>query len=242
MCIRDRIFTGYYDHFLLYFQAINGTKYLNSNVQAWKKHILPNIRNPFLQNSELYINEPKNRDLVYEKNLNIVKYSNKNFEIKFHEEYYCDEILRNRMMNEMFNEVVPSILRHDDLNSMYYSIENRSPYLDKNLLEFSLTIPPHLLISDGFQKKILRDSSIGILHDNVRLSRQKKGFNASIDSIINLKDPEILEFIFDKSSPVAEFVNFKKIKEDLNVKKQKNHMSKFIFSIISTKFFLEDCN
>lgn len=238
----DEIFTGYYDHFLLYFQAVNGTKHLNPNIQAWKKHILPYIRNPYLQNSALYINEPNNRDLVYEKNLNIAKYSNNNLEIKFHEEFYCDEILRNRMLNEMFKEVVPSILRHDDLNSMYYSIENRSPYLDKNLLEFSLTIPPHLLISDGFQKKVLRDSSEGILHDSVRLSRQKKGFNASIDSVINLKDPEILKFIFNKSSPVAEFVNFKKIKDDLNVEKQKNHMSKLIFSIISTKFFLEDCN
>ena len=38
------------------------------------------------------------------------------------------------MLNELFNEVVPVILKHDDLNSMYYSIENRSPYLDKNLL------------------------------------------------------------------------------------------------------------
>ena len=69
------------------------------------------------------------------------------------------------MMNELFHEVVPVILKHDDLNSMYHSIENRSPYLDRNLLEFALTIPPHLLISSGFQKKILRDSGEGILCD-----------------------------------------------------------------------------
>jgi hypothetical protein len=40
------------------------------------------------------------------------------------------------MMNELFHEVIPVILKHDDLNSMYYSIENRSPYLDRDLLEF----------------------------------------------------------------------------------------------------------
>lgn len=61
------------------------------------------------------------------------------------------------MMNELFNEVVPVILKHDDLNSMYYSIENRSPYLDRDLFNFAMTIPPNLLISEGFQKKILRD-------------------------------------------------------------------------------------
>ena len=59
------------------------------------------------------------------------------------------------MMNELFHEVVPVILKHDDLNSMYFSVENRSPYLDRDLYEFTLTIPPHLLIANGFQKKIL---------------------------------------------------------------------------------------
>ena len=42
---------------------------------------------------------------------------------------------------------------------MYNSIENRSPYLDRNLLEFALTIPPNLLIKNGFQKNVLRESA-----------------------------------------------------------------------------------
>ena len=235
----DEIFTGYYDHFLLHFQAINGTKYLDPNINSWKKFILPKIRNPYLQNSKLYIDEPKNRDLVYEKNLGVSQYSITNFGEEFEEEDYCDELLRKRMMNELFNEVVPVILKHDDLNSMYHSIENRSPYLDRDLLNFSLTIPPHLLISDGFQKKILRDSGEGILCDEVRLSKEKKGFNASINSIVNLKNPEVLKFIFDKNSPIAEYVDVKKIKNDLKVEMIPNHISKLIFSIISTKFFLE---
>ena len=38
--------------------------------------------------------------------------------------------MKNRMMNEIFYETTPAILNQDDLNSMYYSVENRSP-LDK---------------------------------------------------------------------------------------------------------------
>ena len=45
----------------------------------------------------------------------------------FTEMNYADSLLRNRMMNEMFHESVPVILHEDDLNAMYYSIENRSP-------------------------------------------------------------------------------------------------------------------
>jgi asparagine synthase (glutamine-hydrolysing) len=235
----DELFTGYYDHFLLHFEALKGTKYLESNIEYWNKFILPKIRNPYLQNSKLYIEDPENRDLVYEKNLGVSQYSVNAFEHKFTEENYCDELLRKRMMNELFHEVVPVILKHDDLNSMYYSIENRSPYLDRDLLEFTLTIPPHLLIANGLQKKILRDSGEGVLNDQVRLSKQKKGFNASINSIINFDNSNLIDLIFDTSSPIAEYVDLVKLKKDLNIELIPNHLSKLIFSIISTNFFLE---
>ena len=75
----------------------------------------------------------------------------------FEEEFYCEELLRNRMLNELFHEVVPVILKHDDLNSMNYSIE-RSPYLDRNLIEFSLSIPPNYLIENGYQKNFERSN------------------------------------------------------------------------------------
>ena len=233
----DELFTGYYDHFLLHFEALKGTKYLNSNIESWTKFILPKIRNPYLQNSKLYIEDPENRDLVYEKNLGVSQYSINTFDQKFTEENYCDELLRKRMMNELFHEVVPVILKHDDLNSMHYSVENRSPYLDRDLLEFTLTIPPHLLIANGLQKKILRDSGEGVLSDKVRLSKQKKGFNASINSIINFDNSNIMDFIFDKSTPIADYVDLVKLRKDLNIKLIPNHLSKLIFSIISTNFF-----
>ena len=40
-------------------------------------------------------------------------------------------MLRNRMLNELLEEIVPVILFSDDLNCMMHSIENRSPYLDE---------------------------------------------------------------------------------------------------------------
>ena len=57
------------------------------------------------------------------------------------------------MQNELLHEIVPVILGHDDLNSMYHSIENRSPYLDKDLLSFARGINDEYLIDSNFQKK-----------------------------------------------------------------------------------------
>ena len=236
----DELLTGYYDHNLLHLATLKTTEYYEENLKNWKKYILPNIRNPYLKNYEIYIKNPEDRSLVYEENLNVKKYAIQNFKSVFEEKKYSRELLRNRMMNELFHEVVPVILKHDDLNSMYYSVENRSPFLDKNLFEFTLKIPPKFLISDGFQKKILRNSVKDVLIDKVRLNRQKKGFNASINSIINLKDPDILKNIFDKNSPVAEFVNLKKFEDEINLSEIPNHISKLIFSIIGTKLFLEE--
>lgn len=236
----DELFTGYYDHFLLHFEAIKNSKNFDQSVEDWKKFILPNIRNPHLKNYKLYIDNPENRDLVYEKNFNLSSYAIDDHPIIFEEEDFCDELLRNRMMNELFYEVVPVILKHDDLNSMYYSIENRSPYLDRELYNFAMTIPPHLLIQDGFQKKVLRDSGKNILSDQIRLSKQKKGFNASINSIINFDDHETVNKIFNQESPIAEYINLSKIKNDINKNFTPNHISKLIFSIISTNLFLEN--
>ena len=143
------------------------------------------------------------------------------------------------MANEIFHEVVPVILKHDDLNSMYYSVENRSPYLDKNLFNFAMSLPPQFLIEDAYQKKILRDSAKNILHDKIRLDRVKKGFNASISSLINFKKNDNLNQIFHNQSPIHEYVDLNKLQNEIDYDFIPNHYSKFLFSIISTNYFLE---
>ena len=236
----DEIFTGYYDHYLLHLETIKDTAYFDKSLEDWKKFVLPVLRNENLKNPLYYIKNKYDRKLIYEDNFNIKKYSFANLEKNFEEKFYCEELLRNRMLNELFYEVVPVILKHDDLNSMHYSIENRSPYLDRDLLEFSLSIPPNYLINNGYQKKILRDATNDVLNDKIRLNREKKGFNASINSIVDLENPEIFEYIFDKKSPLSEFINLDKFRNDLNKKFIPNHFSKFIFSLLGTKIFLEN--
>ena len=140
------------------------------------------------------------------------------------------------MMNEMFHEVV-LILHEDDLNSMYYSIENRSPFLDRELFEFMYTIPNKYLIKNGYSKYILRQSVKGLLNKNVRNDREKRGFNASINSIIDLNNKNHVEYILDDSF-IFEFVNKQKIENLLYRKEYPNSFKKFLFSFLSSKIFL----
>ena len=144
------------------------------------------------------------------------------------------------MLNELFYEVVPVILSHDDHNAMKYSIENRSPFLSMNLLKSSLRIPSEYLIQKGYQKFILREALKGILDDKIRLDRVKMGFNASLNSFFDLKNKDNLEYLFNKNSDISDFVNLKKVKKILDNDYLQNHFSKFIFGILNIKIFLEN--
>jgi asparagine synthase (glutamine-hydrolysing) len=232
----DELFTGYYHHYLLYLKVIKHNKNFNKQLSDWKKFVLPLVRNPNLKDLSL-----RNKNNNYEDINSIKKFVKKITKKNKEKKFKNTDLLRNKMLNELFYEVIPVILHHDDLNSMYYSIENRSPYLDKSLFEFASSIPTNFLINQGYQKNVLRDSFKNILNDQVRLDRHKKGFNASINTIIDFKDPRINNYLFDKNSEINDFVNMKEIKKEIYTNNS-NQFSKFIFSVLNTKIFIDAFN
>ncbi len=143
------------------------------------------------------------------------------------------------MLNEMFHEAVRVILHEDDLNAMYYSIENRSPFLDRDLFEFCYTIPTAHLIRDGFNKVVLRDAVRGLAPDCVLDQRKKVGFNAPVRSFLDTGDPAVrAELLAD--SPVFELIRRDKIEELFAKHELPNSESKFLFYFVNTKLFLEE--
>ncbi|MBL4654265.1 MAG: asparagine synthase (glutamine-hydrolyzing) [Bacteroidia bacterium] len=237
----DELFTGYYDHFNLHLYGVRNHPDYKDYLNDWQNHIGKFIRNPSLKNPKLYFDDPTIRDHIYLNNDIFKSYLKVNFNDDFIEEKFCDSLLRNRMLNELFHEATPVILHEDDLNSMKYSIENRSPYLDTKLFEFANSIPEEILIQKGYGKYILRESMKGILNDKVRLDRQKKGFNASINSIIDFSKEENREYLLSES-PVFDLVKREKIIEVMDKPDMPNSFKKFLFSFINTKIFLEENN
>tara|TARA_B100000963_G_C22632903_1_gene675936 strand:+ start:840 stop:2684 length:1845 start_codon:yes stop_codon:yes gene_type:complete len=240
----DELFTGYYDHFLLHLNEMRSSEHYNQSVKDWSGYIRPHIRNPHLQNPNIYFERPSFRDHIFDASNQNKEYFLEPFTECYSEEQFTDNLLRNRMLNELFHEVTPVILHEDDLNSMFYSVENRSPYLDKSLQDFAYSIPAKHLISDGYGKYVLREAVKGTLNDTVRLDRRKKGFNASINSIIDIGDPNIANFILDKKSEIFDIIDINKVSKVVKNKFNHNHTSKFIFNLLSVKIFLDSnrCN
>ncbi len=234
----DELFTGYFDHYSFWLAEMADQSNLPKLLQDWEKGYGRFVRNPLLKDPLYFLDNPSFRDHLYQNTELFSSFLTDAFSEKFVENNYVDSLLRNRMLNELRVEVVPIILAEDDLNSMQCSIENRSPYLDRQLVEFAYSIPTKHLISDGFAKHILRASGRGLIPDMVRLDRRKRGFNAPIDSLLDRSDKNVLERILEPS-PIFNIVDreaiLKFVKQDLS----DNSFSKFMFSFVSSKLFLE---
>jgi asparagine synthase (glutamine-hydrolysing) len=234
----DELFTGYYDHHPAYLYETHDAPEYAAARQAFEQYVRPLARNPFFQDADLFVRNPRFRDHVYFDAEVFAQYLTRPVREPFSERDFSAPLLRTRMLNEMFHENVPVILHEDDLNAMYFSIENRSPFLDRGLFDLCQRIPTRHLIRDGYAKAVLRDAMRGIVPERVRLNRRKVGFNAPIEALVDHEDPRVREALLD-TSPIFELVRRDRIEALLARPRLPNSESKFLFSFLVSKIFLE---
>ena len=236
----DELFSGYFDHHLLYLAEVYDEPDVYARAkEGWEREVKPIVRNPLLQNPRMFVDNRSFRDHMY---LHADQFSERlcsGWSEQFTETNFSERLLRNRMMNELFHEATPVILHEDDMNAMYYSIENRSPFLDRSLFEHCYSIPTRYLIRDGYAKVVLRDAMQGIVPDCVLENPRKVGFNAPIFSFLDVHDPEVKSQLLDKS-PIFDFVHRDAIEALISREDLPNSESKFLFYFLSSKMFLEE--
>ena len=239
----DELFTGYYDHHLLYLYEL-WHKHPSEHAAAlihWNKKILPLVRNPIYRNADLYIREPEFREHIFN-SLESLKNQDSGIDTKeFSENSYSESLLRNRMLNELFHEVVPVILKEDDRNSMFYSVENRSPFLSVDLLIECLAVDEIHLIHQGRTKSLLREAFDGYLPENILYSHRKIGFNAGFLELCDVGSSDFRMFLDDHST----FWNFINKEEAIKIFKSihgSDNNNKAAFSLASAKVFFEEFN
>ena len=236
----DELFTGYYDHHNLFlYEIFHDKKLYNKALNSWKKYQLSQVRNPYLKNPNLYIEDKDFRDHIFLNNNLFSSSLKKKWSEAFSENNYTPNLLKNRMLNELFVEAVPVILHEDDLNAMSFSIENRSPFLDRNLFNIAYSIPTFHLIKDGRAKSVLRDSMRTVVPNAILDARRKIGFNIPIMDLLNIDDKKIKDYLLD-DSPVYHLVKKNKIEELLKNKDIPNSISKFLFNFLNIKIFMEN--
>lgn len=237
----DELFTGYYSHFILHLLTNKTDRIYPYLKNDFRKLVVPFIRNKIFKKEPNILSNMHLLKMTFDENIfnsNIFNFKKK---IKFNKKF-TKNILKNRMLNELFFEVIPPILHEDDHNSMAYSIENRSPFLDKSLFETCYSIPSKYLIKFGFNKFILRNAMKGIVNEDVLNNRQKIGFNSSISKYLKHLHQDEKMKILDKKSKLYDYLNYKKFNNFFNKKNISNSESKFLFNSINMQIFLERFN
>ncbi len=234
----DELLSGYYDHHNLYLGEMAGTERHGEALEQWRSLQAALVRNPYLKNPDLFVDDPSFRGHIYLGNDRFAGYLTEPWMEDFSETRYTSSNMRNRMLNELFHEAVPVILHEDDLNAMYFSIENRSPFLDRDLFEFCSRIPTRHLVREGLAKFVLRRAMSGLVPDEVLWNPRKVGFNAPVGDFIDTRNPEIRSWIL-ADGPIFELIRKPMIEALLDKPGLPNSEYKFLFYFVCAKVFLE---
>jgi asparagine synthase (glutamine-hydrolysing) len=237
----DELFSGYFDHHNAYLAAMATEDPVRhaTALNEWRANVEPLVRNPYLKNPDYFISNPLGRDHIYLEADYFSSLLTKPFSERFSEHFYAESLMRNRMANELLAESVPVILHEDDLNAMYFSIENRSPFLDSSLFTWCQSIPTRHLIRGGRAKAILRDCVRGFVPETILDNPRKVGFNAPLLDYLDIQDQTVKKELLS-DSPVFEILRKEKMAEFLDKRELANSQSKFLFNFINAKFFLEE--
>ena len=237
----DELFSGYYDHHLTYLAEIQNRPVWHMEARDnWTVHILPTVVNPQFMDADAFIHQPEFRDYLYPRADRRLGFLTEFFHEPFAETNFCPGILRNRMLNELLHESVPVILHQDDCNAMYWSVENRSPFLDRSLVDFCNRIPTPYLIQDGYTKAVLRRAVHGIVPEAILESRRKVGFNADLKALLDLGQQSVRHELLSPS-PIFDIVKKDAIQQLIQNEQWPKAMESFLFAFISAKMFMEEC-
>ena len=97
-----------------------------------------------------------------------------------------NSLINSKSLNDVlinhFEYKLEHLLKWEDRNSMWFSIESRVPFLDYRLVEASLSQHPDRVINKGNTKALLREAITGIVPEKIRTRQDKIGFQTPEDN------------------------------------------------------------
>ncbi|MDR4952393.1 asparagine synthase (glutamine-hydrolyzing) [Chryseobacterium sp. ES2] len=131
--------------------------------------------------------------------------------------------LSNRQISDIQKYSIPSLLRYEDRNSMYFSIESRLPFMDYRLVEFALALPDLLKIKHGYGKWILREMMKKDVPGYILKNRLKRGFDVTQNWVNDGVGERIQSNILENKNKVKDFVSdISRLEDALTIKNLNN--------------------
>jgi asparagine synthase (glutamine-hydrolysing) len=179
----DELLAGYHYFFGIYFKELLGKFKLIKLSNEMFYYIL-NHKDSYGFKTFFYFMAPtflKTKARVMEKGYLTKSFSRENNnENVIVDNIYNSKSIYDALINH-FEYKLEHLLKWEDRNSMWYSLEARVPFLDYRLVERTLSMNSSSKIKKGMTKYLLRDSMKSIMPENIRMRKDKIGFNTPED-------------------------------------------------------------
>ena len=127
-----------------------------------------------------------------------INLSNQNENLLLNPIIPINDIITSSTYHDFSNYLKSDLLVKIDRASMSNSLEIRSPFLDKKIIEFSfLEVPSHLKVDNDRRKILLKMLAAKILPSNFNFNR-KQGFSIPINEFLN--EPIWMDYFYQKVS------------------------------------------
>ncbi len=202
----DEIMCGYHYFFSYYlFELLTRGKFLKMFITTYE--VMRNTKNVSVLMFFFYLLLPnKLKSALYLKKNNFFSrnfFRNEIKENKVIEQFVAansiEELSRNHIKYKLQH-----LLRYEDKNSMAFSIESRTPFLDYRLVEYCLNAPSEFHIKRGFTKYSFRKAMVDVVEKEILMRKDKIGFKSMQEKWIRSKD---FKKIFHKIVTSEKFVD-----------------------------------
>ena len=127
-----------------------------------------------------------------------------------------DGSLAERIKLDITHFSLPSLLRYEDKNSMAFSVESRTPYLDFRLVEYLAALPLQAKIHNGWTKYILRQAMKGVIPEKIRRRRDKLAFDTPQNEWLRKELRPALAKAFKEDGLLSECLEQKRVSQEYN--------------------------
>jgi asparagine synthase (glutamine-hydrolysing) len=236
----DELFGGYILHHHYFLKSLINTEYFAEAKANFEDKVMPYLRNKNLKDIESFMVRPASILDAFEDSDEIGWCFNKQVEINSVKlKFSWNDYYKNKLDEDLFFYTLPQHTIASDQVSMYYSIENRSPYLSRDLYEFARELPNRFLIKKGLGKSILRKSMEDLVPHSILYDNEKKGFNFEFSKSY-IKDFHSLFHDLANSNFLCGLLDITKINTICDKDRISNAESKLLFRILNAKVFIDE--
>jgi len=148
------------------------------------------------------------------------------------------------LRSDVTTDILPSLLRYEDRNSMHFSIEVRLPFLDPRLVEYVASLPLNFKIKHGWTKRIFREAMRGILPEEIRSRRGKIRFETPQRRWFVAELADKIEELLSTDMRASKYIQRSEVLQLFRSARRKNKMSRldaeFIWRCINLELWLRE--